>query len=361
MMCVIDIESNIRKGGTCMNSLYEDIDRIYQQSKVYEEAIEKVDRISAERFEDCPPDKPVKRVAQFDEIKVESKITKPKSWYWHYAKIFMIGYAALTVLSGIANYIMFAIWLFLLPIAGVIALALRAYRTKQYYKLKDDDVKRIKSSEEYRDEYQRRLNIQKSQQQIYDQEYREALEVYDKDYADWENAKHAFEADQKLQCNAAIEYKKEQRKILNKMFDDFGKIPNGYRTYECIKYVRNILGSSDLDIKTALEMYDREQQRILEHERIEALNEQNRLQSQRNAELEYQSQLQEQANDIAQKHRRESAAFGAYNAYQNSKQTKMMKDEQRQRERAKAKYEKDHRNDRIKRAVDEFNRNSRYH
>lgn len=349
IICVIDIESNIHRGGICMNPLYEDIDRIYHQSKVYEEAIEKVDRISAERFGDCPPDKPVKRVAQFEEIEVESKITKPKSWYWQYARNFMIGYAVLTVVSGIANYIMFAIWLFLLPVAGVIAFVLRAYRTKQYYKLKDDDVKRIKESKEYRDEYQRRLNIQKSQQQLYDQEYAEALKIYDKDYADWENAKHAFEADQKLRCDAAIEYKKEQRKILNQMFDDFGKIPNGYRTYECIKYVRNILGSSDLDIKTALEMYDREQQRILEYERIEALNEQNKLQKQRNAELEYQSELQERANDIAEKHRRESAAFGVYNAYQNSKQTRMMKDEQRQRERAKAQHERDARDAKIKR------------
>lgn len=349
IMCTIDIESNIHKGGTYMNPLYEAVDRIYYQSKLYEEAIERVDRISAERFEDCPPDRPVKKIAQFEEIKVESKIAKPKNWYWQYAKNFMIGYAVLAIVSSIANYIIFAIWLFLLPVAGIIALALRAYRTKQYYKLKDDDVKRIKASKEYKDEYQRRLNIQQYQQHLYNQEYVKALKVYNKDYADWESAKRSFEADRKLRCNAAIEYKKEQRKLLNQIFDDFGKIPNGYRTYECIKYVRNILGSSDLDIKTALEMYDREQQRILEYERIEALNKQNRLQSQRNAELEYQSQLQEQANDIAQKHRRESVAFGAYNAYQNSKQTRMMKDEQRQRERAKAQHERDARDAKIKR------------
>lgn len=145
------------------------------------------------------------------------------------------------------------------------------------------------------------------------------------------------------------------------MFDDFGKFPKQYRFESCVAYVHEVLSSSDVDISTAIEMYDRERQRQLEYERIDALNRQADLQAQRNKELEYQSELQERANNIAERHRREAAALGVYNAYQNSKQTRMMKDERRERERAEARNERDRRDAKIRRAVDEFNRNSRYH
>ena len=126
------------------------------------------------------------------------------------------------------------------------------------------------------------------------------------------------------------------------MLNEFGKIPKQYRFMECIEHIRDVLATSDVDIKTALEMYDRDRQRKLENERIAAMNRHNDLQEQYNAEMEYQSELQEHANDIAQKHRREAAALGAYNAYQNHKQTKILEkrenDRQRAIERAKRGY-----------------------
>ena len=81
-------------------------------------------------------------------------------------------------------------------------------------------------------------------------------------------------------------------------------------------------------------MYDRERQRQLESERIDVLNRQADLQAQRNRELEYQSELQERANDIAERHRREAVALGAYNAYQNHKQTKILEKREKERQRA---------------------------
>lgn len=344
-----------------MNKYYEPVDKIYEQFKRFNQKSQIENDIQNESFPEVEPGLPTHKVAEFEEIKVESQLTKPKSWYWELARNFMIAYAALTIVTGIMNVIMFAIWIFLLPGAVIVAAVLRGVRTRQFYTLKQQDVERIKASKEYKDEYQRRLDDQKNRQGEFDKEYENALAQFDIDWNTWKEHKKAWDADHQKRYETAKAERVHERDVLRQMFDDFGKFPKQYRFESCVAYVHEVLSSSDADISTAIEMYDRERQRQLESERIDALNRQADLQAQRNRELEYQSELQERANDIAERHRREAAALGAYNAYQNHKQTRMMKDERRERERAKARNERDRRDAKIKRAVDEFNRNSRYH
>lgn len=362
IICVVNIESNIHRGGISMNNpLYESVDRIYQQFRKFYQRSQIENDIENEHFPEKEPVIPTHKVAQFEELTVESQLTKPKSWYWELARNFMIAYAALTIVTGIMNSIMFAIWIFLLPGAAIIAVILRGVRTKQFYELKRQDVERIKSSKEYKHEYQRRLNDMKTRQYEFDKQYETELKEYNSNWNIWKENKKVWEADRQRRYEAAKSDRLYERDIIRQMFTEFGKFPKQYQFEECVSYVREVLATSDVDIQTAIEMYDRERQRRLESERIDALNRQAEIQEQRNRELAYQSELQERANDIAQKHRRESAAFGAYNAYQNSKQTRMMKDEQRQRERAKQQHERHARDAKIKRAVCDFNRNSRYH
>lgn len=344
-----------------MNKYYEPVDKIYQQFRRFQQKSQIEDDIENESFPEVEPVLPTHKVAEFEEIEVESQLTKPKSWYWELARNFMIAYAALTIVTGIMNVIMFAIWIFLLPGAAIVAAVLRGVRTKQFYTLKQQDVERIKASKEYKDEYQRRLDDQKNRQGEFDKEYEDALAQFDIDWNNWKEHKKAWEADRQKRYETARAERVHERDILHQMFDDFGKFPKQYRFESCVAYVHEVLSSSDVDISTAIEMYDRERQRQLESERIDALNRQADLQAQRNRELEYQSELQERANDIAERHRREAAALGAYNAYQNTKQTKMMKDEQRRQERERERYRREHANDKIKRSVDDFNRRGRYH
>lgn len=343
------------------NPLYEPVDKIYQQFRKFYEKSQIKNDIENEQFPEGEPVHPTKKIAQFEEIKVESKLTKPKSWYWEPARNFMIAYLALTIVTGIMNFIMFAIWLFLLPGAAVVAIILRVMRDSQFAKLKQKDIERIKASKEYRDEYQRRLDDQKRRQDEFDKQYETELTQFKSDWNTWKQNKKIWEADRQKRYEAAKAERLHEGDILDQMFDEFGKFPKQYQFDKCVTYVREVLSTSDVDIKTAIEMYDRERQRQLEYERIDALNRQADLQAQRNRELEYQSELQERANDIAERHRREAAALGAYNAYQNTKQTKMMKDAQKQQERDRRRYEKEHRNDKINRAVADFNRQSRYH
>lgn len=343
------------------NVMYEPVDKIYMQFvKLHEKAVLR-DKIRRESFPEPEPCKPVRQIAKFEELKVESQITKPKKWYWEFSIYFMIAYGALTLVSAVINYILFAMFLFLSPGAVVVALLLRALRTLQINKMRKDDVARIKSSKEYLAEYQRRVEIQKNLQYTYDSKYESEVLKYRSDWSNWKDRNQAWEVDrQQRYDNAAAEYQNE-RSILDEMFNAFGKFPKQYQFEECVLYVRDILASSDVDFNTALEMYDRERQRQLEAERIDALNRQADLQAERNRELAYQSELQERANDIAEKHRREAAALGAYNAYQNTKQTKMMKEEQRRQKRERERYKQEHANDHIKAVVNDFNRRGRYH
>ena len=344
-----------------MNKYYEPVDKIYQQFKKFQQKSQIENNIENESFPEVEPVLPTRKVAEFEGIKVESQLTKPKSWYWALARNFMIGYAILTVVTGIMNVIMFAIWLFLLPGAAIIAAILRGVRTKQFYELKRQDVQRIKASKAYKDEYQRRLDDQKKRQDAYDKEYESALAQFDIDWNNWKNSKKAWESNRQKRYDAAKAERLHERDVLRQMFDDFGKFPKQYRFEACVAYVHEVLASSDVDISTAIEMYDRERQRQLESERIDALNRQADLQRQHNEELAYQSELQERSNDIAERHRRESIAFGAYNAYQNTKQTKMMKDAEKERRREEDQYRREHRNDHINEVVKDFNRHGRYH
>lgn len=343
------------------NVMYEPVDEICMQFvKLHEKAVLR-DKIRRESFPEPEPCKPVRQIAKFEELKVESRITKPKKWYWEFSIYFMIAYGVITLVSAIINYILFAMFLFLSPGAVVAALLLRALRTIQINRMRKDDVARIKSSKEYLAEYQRRVEAQKNLQYTYDSNYESELLKYRSDWNHWKNRKQAWEDDKQKRYNHAnVEYQNE-RSILDEMFNAFGKFPKQYQFEECVSYVRDILASSDADFNTALEMYDRERQRQLEAERIDALNRQADLQAQRNRELAYQSELQERANDIAEKHRREAAALGAYNAYQNTKQTKMMKEEQRRQKRERERYKQEHANDHIKDVVKDFNRRGRYH
>ena len=317
-----------------MNPLYDPVNRIYNQFKVVYEKSNAENKIENEKFPEPVPKKPVRKLAQFEEIKVSSNITKPKSWYWEYTKYFFIAYAALTIITGICNVIMFAIFIFLLPVAAVVAIGLRIYRGHEFDQLIKEDVIRIKASKAYKDEYQRRLDAQKHKQKKFDSEYESENAQYEKSYDLWKEHKKSWESDRDRRYEEAVAEYLSEKYILYKMFNEFGKIPKQYRFMECIEYIRDVLATSDVDIKTALEMYDRERQRKLENERIVAMNRHNDLQEQYNAEMEYQSELHERANDIAQKHRREAAALGAYNAYQNHKQTKILEKREKERQRA---------------------------
>ena len=201
----------------------------------------------------------------------------------------------------------------------------------------------------------------KRRQDEFDKQYETELKEYKSSWNIWKENKKLWEADRQKRYEVAKSDRIYERDIIRQMFAEFGKFPKQYQFEGCVSYVRDVLATSDVDIPTAIEMYDRERQRRLESERIDALNRQADMQEQRNRELAYQSELQERANDIAERHRREAVALGAYNAYQNTKQTKMMKDAQKQQERDRRRYEKEHANDKINRAVAEFNRNSRYH
>lgn len=344
-----------------MNPLYEPVDRIYQQFRKFYQKSQIENDIENEKFPENEPVLPTHKVAQFEELTVDSQLTKPKSWYWELARNFMIAYAALTIVTGVMDAIMLAIWIFLLPGAAIIAVILRGVRTKQFYDLKRQDVERIKASKEYKDEYQRRLDDMKRRQDEFDKQYETELKEYKSSWNIWKENKKLWEADLQKRYEAAKSDRLYERDILRQMFAEFGKFPKQYQFEECVSYVRDVLATSDVGIQTAIEMYDRERQRRLESERIDALNRQADIQEQRNRELAYQSELQERANDIAERHRKEAAALGAYNAYQNTKQTKMMKDAQKQQQRDRRRYEKEHANDKINRAVAEFNRNSRYH
>ena len=317
-----------------MNPLYEPVNKIYEQFKLVYDKNLKENQIENEVFPEAEPEYPVRKTAAFEDIKVEPTITKPKSWYWEYTKHFLIAYAALAVVTGIWNVIMFAISIFCIPGVAVVAIALRLYRSHQFDKLVEEDIQRIKSSKSYKDEYQRRLDEQKNQQKKFDEEHESAVLAYKSSWNIWREHRKSWEADRDKRYQSARSERLHESDVLHQMFDDFGKFPKQYRFIECVKYVRDALASSDVDVHTAIEMYDRERQRKLEKERIAAVNRQNRLQEQYNAEMEYQSELQERANDIAQKHRREAAALGAYNAYQNHKQTKILEKRENGRQQA---------------------------
>lgn len=326
------------------------IEKSEHDNKIYD--------VTSKEFKD-PPVRPSKEIAKVKKVEIISNLRPDYKKYTKPLKIFSLLFLLALILS-IMNPIFTAVLIFFsLFMFAPFVIYIFYQRYFVYPKEVQKDIERIKMSLWYLNQVKTEENAAKEKQKEFDRVYADKMKIYKESYAQWESEKEVFERNQDQEYQILYSERAVIIDSINSVCDTVG-IPSPYRNADALSYIYNILVSSNFTVIQAIEAYDRERQRLLDERRISEMRRQNNLQEEYNSEMRYQSDLQERANNIAQKHRRESAAFGVYNAYHNHKQTKMMKENLSHKSMKRDEHE-DIIDYRVRKVVNDFNKNSNYH
>lgn len=187
------------------------------------------------------------------------------------------------------------------------------------YKMKrDEDIERIRNSEEYKAqcaqidlEYEKQLESAnqkyETEKQIYETE---TLPEYQKAYEEW-TTKHNEAVDQtQKELNTVQEN-------LNKIYEETKIVPMQYRKIEILQYIYDMISTSDYDVKQAIDIYDRNEQRKLDEAKLYE-------QQQANWLADEQNELLYKQNEIATKARRDANIAAAVSTVQRHNTNKTL-------------------------------------
>jgi len=175
------------------------------------------------------------------------------------------------------------------------------------------EIDRIANSPEYKETCNK----------IYDQylkDYEQAKQKYEKEIAEQPTKIAEAESDLKSKQNTAeylayLYYHTEE--TLDELYNADKLIPINYLEQPIVEIIYQIMDSSIYDTKTAIEMYDRQKEHYLKQAQIEETQRYNELQAEANQIGYANLEAQMEANDIADRARRDRNVADAIKIYQN--------------------------------------------
>ena len=152
------------------------------------------------------------------------------------------------------------------------------YYFTTYKKKKEADIEAIRNSEEYRQKCAKIDEEAKNKQKSIDEEYQKELHKYNtvtlpeynKALDEWTIKHNKDIAD----TQATI---KTDTANLEEHYATTKLIPFQYRDIVALKYIYNMISTSDYSIKEAIESYDKDRQRLLEEEKLYEQQQANQL------------------------------------------------------------------------------------
>ena len=150
------------------------------------------------------------------------------------------------------------------------------------------------------------------------------MENFQKEYISWEEEYHRWQKEREGEISKIqkeISVLESQR---DGLYDKLNGIPVHYRKTEIIRYIYNAVSTSDYTIKEAIELYDRNEQRKVDEARLREQQIYNQLQEEANVYADEMNELQREANETAEKARRDMNIANVSNIYQNHKRNKML-------------------------------------
>lgn len=193
------------------------------------------------------------------------------------------------------------------------------YYFKFYKNDQKEDIERICNSEEYKAQCAKLDAEFDKQQEAANQKYEaekktyetETLPAYQKAFDEWTS-----------QHNEKIEQvKKDLENVqanLSRIYEETKIIPMQYRKIEILQYIYDLISTSDYDVKQAIDIYDRNEQRKLDEAKLYE-------QQQANMLADEQNNLVYEQNKIADKARREANAASVVGAIQRHNTNKTLK------------------------------------
>lgn len=209
--------------------------------------------------------------------------------------------------------------LFLFPVGVFLFL-------KEYKNGKVNAIEKIKNSPDYKSQCaiiakeanQQQINADKKYQKDLEEYENFLLPQYKKEFEIWSKNHND-------KINSVHDVLNNATKELSIHYEETKIIPLQYRTIPALQYIYDMIATSDYTIMQAIDIYDRNEQRKLDAEKLE---EQKRLTEQQKAANELAavnaSLLQEQ-NEIADKARRDANIAAAVSAVQRHNLNKTLK------------------------------------
>ncbi|MBP5288969.1 MAG: hypothetical protein J6Z79_03755 [Clostridia bacterium] len=188
-----------------------------------------------------------------------------------------------------------------------------------YKKRKEEDIERIKNSEEYKASCAKAEEDAKAKQAEIDEKYqadkKEYEEVilpqYEKDLAAWQK-KHEEEMNA---CQADLS---DTQNRLEKLYEETKIIPVQYRGIPALRHIYNTVSSSDYSVREAIEAYEQERARQLEVAKIQEQQRANDIADEKN-------DLLAEQNEIAEKTRKDARNAAFVGAIQSHNRNKSLK------------------------------------
>ena len=167
------------------------------------------------------------------------------------------------------------------------------------------------------------LEYDRKQEEL-DHKFRDRMENFQKEYISWEEEYHRWQKEREGEISKIqkeISVLESQR---DGLYDKLNGIPVHYRKTEIIRYIYNAVSTSDYTIKEAIELYDRNEQRKVDEARLREQLIYNQLQEEANVYADEMNELQREANETAEKARRDMNIANVAHIYQNHKRNKML-------------------------------------
>ena len=278
-------------------------------------------KLDYEKQQSAPPKPPYPKQPSVEKQPyppVESSI----KWSW---KLFLIPYAIGILLGILLNSlpvntftwhltntftslttIFFCIWPFALFII--------------HRKRKKADEQRIANSSEYLSQCDQIDNAYEKALSDAEKVFNEEVNIYETvTIPEWERSVDEWQSqhdDKLLKYHEKLNHLQDEAQ---KTYDSTKLIPVQYRSISVLEYVYDTISSSNYDVKQAIDMYDRNEQRKLDEARL-------REQQHANYLADQQNELLNEQNVIAEKARRDANIAAAANLVQQHNLNKMMKD-----------------------------------
>jgi hypothetical protein len=176
-----------------------------------------------------------------------------------------------------------------------------------YKKDKEAEYNRIKNSAEYKAKCAAADAEFDKQQEELNRKYKELKWKYDNEtMPKYKQGLNIWLDKQQKEVSSITIDIKNSRDSLNQLYSSTKIIPLQYRKISALKYFYELMSTSDYDIKQAIELYDRQEQRKLDQARLYEQQQANYLANEQNALLDEQNDLIDVQNEISAKAKRDS-------------------------------------------------------
>ena len=189
-------------------------------------------------------------------------------------------------------------------------------------KYQKEDKEKIKNSDEYKAQCAKLDEEFDKQQNEANERYKKEKEIYDtKTLPEYQEKLKEWEAehDQKVK-ETKIELMNAHKK-LTAIYEETKIVPMQYREIEKLQYIYDLISTSDYDIKQAIDVYDRNEQRRLDEARLYEQQYANQIADEQNDLLNEQNRISERARKDANR----AAIVGAVQRHNTNKALKNLR------------------------------------